>query len=286
MVDLGVRLDAFGEMIGRLLGSMITVRVEGNADRALVEVDAAQLDTALLNAAVNARDAMPDGGELRIETSDCELHGKPAVCITMTDTGIGIPPDDLARVFEPFFTTKDTGKGTGLGLSQLHGFAAQAGGEAEIDSRAGEGTTLHIRLPRTTKLPVAKAQARPLAHLPADLCVLVVEDNKDVRHFATKMLEDMGCEVVAAEHGVQALEHLRAARFDLVFSDVMMPNMTGLQLAEEMRRDHHDTPLILTTGYSDELIGAVPEETVIVRKPYDMTTLQQALVGVLGISPE
>jgi PAS domain S-box-containing protein len=283
VVDLRTRLDAFGEMLSRLLGSRIAVTITNEADDPLVEVDASQLDTALLNAAINARDAMPDGGELKLATSNCELHDEPAVCITITDTGVGIPREELSRVFEPFFTTKETGKGTGLGLSQLHGFAAQAGGDAEIESEPGTGTTLRIRLPRTNKQTVPAAPSRPLAELPTGLCILVVEDNVDVQQFATKLLQDMGCEVVAVTDGAQAMEKLRDARFDLVFSDVMMPNMGGLELAGAMRREHVETPLVLTSGYSDELIGAVPRETVVVRKPYDVTGLQEAIIAALGI---
>jgi PAS domain S-box-containing protein len=283
VVDLSSRLDAFGEMLNRLLGSRIKVTVECEADNPLVEVDAAQLDTALLNAAINARDAMPDGGELRLATSNCDFNGAPAICITITDTGIGIPSEELSRVFEPFFTTKETGKGTGLGLSQLHGFAAQAGGDAEIESEAGAGTTLRIRLPRTDKALVPAAPSRPLAELPPGIEILVVEDNEGVQQFATKLLGDLGCKVVSADDGVEALERLRGARFDLIFSDVMMPNMGGLELATAIRREKIETPLILTTGYSDELIGAVPRDTLIVRKPYDVTALQEAIIAALGI---
>ena len=196
---------------------------------------------------------------------------------------MGIAQDELSRVFEPFFTTKETGKGTGLGLSQIHGFAAQAGGDAEIESELGTGTTLRIRLPRTDKPIVPIVPSRPLVELPPGLRVLVVEDNVDVQQFATKLLQDVGAEVVTADDGAQALEKLRVANFDLVFSDVMMPIMGGLELASAMSREEFDTPIVLTTGYSDELIGAALGHASILRKPYDVTTLREAIVSAWGI---
>ena len=283
VVDLNLRLDAFGEMVTRLLGSKVQVTIENGADEPRVEVDPSQLDTALLNVAVNARDAMPSGGKLHLATSNCKLNEKPAICLTIEDTGTGIAPEDLKRVFEPFFTTKPTGKGTGLGLSQLHGFAAQAGGEAEIELEPGKGTLVRIRLPRNDKPVIAEVAPRHLAQLPGDLRVLVVEDNHHVQVFASKLLEDLGCRIDAVSDGVQALEMLRSKRFDLVFSDVMMPNMGGFELAAAMLEARLTTPLILTSGYSDDLIGALPTETVFVRKPYDVTSLQVAMVEALGI---
>ena len=282
VTDLGVRVDAFAEMITRLLGSKITVIVENEARRPTVEVDVAQLDTALLNAALNARDAMPNGGKLILATHDCELGGEPAICLSMQDTGEGISPEKLGQVFEPFFTTKATGKGTGLGLSQIHGFAAQSGGEATIESETGIGTTLRITLPRTDKPIAPKSTVRPAEPLPRGLRVLLVEDNRHVQEFAAKLLKDLGCKVLAVDDGIEALEKIRGEGFDLVFSDVMMPRMGGLELANIIRQEHRPTPVVLTTGYSDDLIGAFPEETVIVRKPYDLTALQRAISTALG----
>lgn len=283
VVDLNVLLDAFYEMVSRLLGSKVEVTIENGAVEPFVEVDPSQLDTALLNVAVNARDAMPNGGKLHLATSNCNLNGKPAICLTIEDTGTGIAPEDLKRVFEPFFTTKPTGKGTGLGLSQLHGFAAQAGGEAEIESEPSKGTLVRIRLPCTDKRAIAEVAPRHLSPLLGDLRVLIVEDNPHVQEFANKLLEDLGCRIDAVSDGVQALAILRSKGFDLVFSDVMMPNMGGLELAAAMHEAGFTTPLILTSGYSDDLIGALPTETVFVRKPYDVTSLQVAVVEALGI---
>ena len=169
VLDLGVRLDAFCEMIDRMLGSTIDVRLELNSKDARVEADAAQLEAALLNAAVNSRDAMPRGGALTVTLNDRELEGKPCLAISLTDTGEGISEDAMRRVFEPFFTTKEIGKGTGLGLSQIHGFAEQAGGRAEIQSEEGKGTTVTIVLPRSDKPLIERAEKQETISLPPGL---------------------------------------------------------------------------------------------------------------------
>ena len=280
VLDVGVRLDAFVEMLGRTLGSRIRVELNLDAKSAHVEVDPTYLESALLNAAVNARDAMPDGGTLTISTLDCELDGNPAICITIADTGTGIPEEARSRVFEPFFTTKEIGKGTGLGLSQIHGFAQQAQGKVEIDSEEGAGTTLRIILPRSNK-PVtgAEDEAEPV-NLPPGLRVLLVEDNVQVRDFAADLLEDLQCEVVTAAEASEALDVLRSREFDLVFSDVIMPGLTGLELAKLIERHQPGLPVLLATGFSENLQGA-PETITVVSKPYDATSLARAMASVL-----
>ena len=280
VIDLSVRLDAFAEMIGRMLGSQIKVGLELNARAPLVEVDTTQLETALLNAAVNARDAMESGGELTLATSDATIDGKEAVCITVRDTGGGIPPEALNRVFEPFFTTKAVGKGTGLGLSQIHGFAAQAGGMAEIESIEGKGTTLNIILPRTDKAPQAAAASERAGRLPKGLRVLLVEDNAQVRDFACDLLRDLDCMVDDAEDGEQALAKARAGEFDLLFSDVVMPGMGGIELAETVEKELPSLPVLLATGYSAELLDRVGRFAV-VSKPYDAATLANAITTLI-----
>lgn len=289
VLDLGVRLDAFAEMIGRMLGSRIQVQLDLRSTSALVEVDPTQLETALLNAAVNARDAMPDGGTLTLSTSDCELDGRAAVCIDIADTGTGISGDKLQRVFEPFFTTKEIGKGTGLGLSQIHGFAEQAAGRAEIESLEGKGTTLRIILPRSGK-PVAQVQKKaPTVKLPPGLKVLLVEDNLQVRDFAAELLEDLHCDVVTASDGSAALKLLDSQPFDLVFSDVIMPGLSGLELAREIAVRRPDLPVLLATGYG-RLIEENSLQLDVVQKPYDVTSLGQAIAAALthasdGVNP-
>ncbi len=281
VIDLAVRLDAFAELISRMLGSRFKVSLDVQAPSPLVEVDAAQLETALLNAVVNARDAMATGGEVILSAVDCRFDGKDAVCITVRDTGGGIPDDVLKRVFEPFFTTKEVGKGTGLGLSQIHGFAAQAGGTAEIESEEGVGTALKIILPRTSKPLEATRQDKRPGALPKGLKVLVVEDNAQVRDFAAELLGDLQCEVVAVEDGEQALRRVQSDDFDLVFSDVVMPGLSGVQLAERIEAERPDLPVLLATGYSKELHGERASRYVVVAKPYDGTSLAAAIAAAL-----
>ena len=212
---------------------------------------------------------------------DCRFDGKDAVCITVRDTGGGIPDDVLKRVFEPFFTTKEVGKGTGLGLSQIHGFAAQAGGTAEIESEEGVGTALKIILPRTSKPLEATRQDKRPGALPKGLKVLVVEDNAQVRDFAAELLGDLQCEVVAVEDGEQALRRVQSDDFDLVFSDVVMPGLSGVQLAERIEAERPDLPVLLATGYSKELHGERASRYVVVAKPYDGTSLAAAIAAAL-----
>ena len=281
VLDLNVRLDAFAEMIARMLGSPIRVQLDLKARQALVEVDVAQLETALLNAALNARDAMEGRGELTLGTSDCHLDDEPAVCITVRDSGPGIPDEVLQRVFEPFFTTKEIGKGTGLGLSQIHGFAAQAGGRAEIESAPGEGALLRIYLPRTDK-PLAEAeQTVDFGPPPPGLKVLLVEDNEQVRDFAAELLQDLKCEVTTAAEGGEAVELLKSKSFDLVFSDVVMPGMGGVELARKIGAELPKMPVLLATGYSPEFLRHGPGPFAVLTKPYDATTLAKAIAELL-----
>jgi PAS domain S-box-containing protein len=281
VVDINLRLDAFGEVLARTLGSPIQVELELAPGLARVEVDATQLETALLNAAINARDAMPGGGRLTIATADITEGDQRLVRISLTDTGVGMPHRVLERAVEPFFTTQEVGKGTGLGLSQIHGFAAQAGGRAEIRSTEGEGTTVAILLPATGKaLSVAPAES-VCAELPAGLSVLLVEDNAQVRRFAEDLLRDLGCEVVAAESGEEALERLANEPIDLLFSDVVMPGMSGVELARAARQLKPGLPVLLATGYSAEVVASTPEFEVL-PKPYRPQDLAQAISRVLS----
>ena len=280
VMDLSVRLDAFAEMVGRMLGSKIALELKLDAADARVEVDATQLETALLNAVVNARDAMSNGGTLTISTSDSEFEGRPALCITIADTGSGIDPTVLSRVFEPFFTTKEVGKGTGLGLSQIHGFAEQADGRVDILSTEDVGTTLRIMLPRSDK-PIAETNVETESiDLPPGLKVLLVEDNLQVRDFAAELLEDLDCAVVTANDAAEALRVLKARTFDVVLTDVVMPGMSGLELADTIGRANPDLPVLLATGFSENLVGG-PLGYSVVSKPYDASSLARAIGSVL-----
>jgi CheY-like chemotaxis protein len=282
VADVNVRLDAFAEMVSRTLGGKVEVKLDLAPSLPRVEVDLAQLETALLNAAFNARDAMPDGGVLTFTTRPCDTG---EVMIEVADTGTGMTAEVRDRAFEPFFTTKPVGEGTGLGLSQIHGFAAQAGGHAEIRSKAGEGTAIRIFLPATDRPLGGSAESARPAKPPRDLRVLLVEDNEHVRHFADHLLDELGYRVLSAGSGEEALEVLGREPVDLLFSDVVMPGISGLELARLARKEHPSLPVLLASGYSEEIVGSAGSEFEIVRKPYDVAMLEAKLGAALERAP-
>jgi PAS domain S-box-containing protein len=281
VLDLNIRLDAISEVLSRTLGSSIQVQLELAEAVERVEVDVAQLETAILNAALNARDAMPGGGRLTLSTRNVSERDGDYVALSIGDTGEGMPKEVVERAFEPFFTTKEVGKGTGLGLSQIHGFAAQAGGRAEISSEEGQGTTIALLLPQTDKPLPRAAEAAPMPKLPAGLRVLLVEDSRQVREFAEGLLIDLGCAVVATESAEEALARLAVASFDLVLTDVVMPGMSGVELALKLQESHPGVPVLLATGYSDELVKRGSEFSVLL-KPFGAVDLSKAMAAVLN----
>ena len=280
VIDMNVRLDALADVLGRMLGSHIEVKLDLAADLWRVEVDPAQLESALLNAAINARDAMPDGGTLTLQTANDEQAGE--VCVAVSDTGEGMAPEVLNRAFEPFFTTKSVGKGTGLGLSQIHGFAAQTGGRAEIESRQGRGTTVRIVLPRTDK-PVEAADDRAgPAEGVGGKTILLVEDNDLVRDFADGLLADLGYRVVSTGSADEALARLAAEEVDLVLTDIVMPGTSGIELARRIHADRPGLPVLLATGYSDDVLKGAAAEFQVIAKPYGPVELAEAVAAALG----
>jgi PAS domain S-box-containing protein len=286
VIDLSIRLDAMSEMLLRTLGSRYDLQLDLAPALWRIEVDPTGLETALLNAVVNARDAMPDGGTLTLSTRNVPGSDGDMVALSISDTGHGIPPEQLTRAFEPFFTTKPTGKGTGLGLSQIHGFAVQSGGSAQITSQVGAGTTLELTLPRTDKPLSSGIPVGQELSVPPGLRVLLVEDSEHVRYFAAQLLADLGCRVTAAAHAGEALELLEHTTVDLVFSDIVMPGMTGIDMAREIRARHGHLPVLLASGYSSkQFIPRDEREFPMLRKPYKLETLalsiQQLMAGDL-----
>lgn len=282
VLDLNLRLDAFADVIARTLGSDVRIELELVDDLWHVQVDPTHLETALLNAAINARDAMPDGGRLILRTSNVADQGPRMVQIAIVDTGCGMPRAVLDHAFEPFFTTKPVGKGTGLGLSQIHGFAAQAGGRAEIVSAEGEGTTLKLLLP-ASDLPCTPDDVPPPApRLPQRLNVLVVEDNDQVRAYARCLLSELGCTVQEASDGAKALVLVERQRFDLVLSDVVMPGMSGIELARELGERRPGLPVLLATGYSEQMLQGAAVDFAAITKPYGYETLSRAIARLVG----
>ena len=278
VIDLSVRLDASAEMLQRTLGSFYDLDLDLAPALWLVEIDSAGLEAALVNAVLNARDAMPNGGKITISTRNVVRPEGEGVLLSIRDTGEGIPAETLKRVFEPFFTTKPVGKGTGLGLAQIHGYAVQSGGCANIKSTVGEGTVVEIWLPRSSKERKIYASVRDQSMLPEGLRVLIVEDSEHVRYFARQLLNDLGCEVVEAMNGEEALEAFRDGNFDLVFSDIVMPGMSGLELAKAVKELDPAVPVLLASGYSSkQFIPVDQREFPILRKPYKLETLAEGI---------
>ncbi|WP_244624498.1 PAS domain-containing sensor histidine kinase [Sphingomonas sp. So64.6b] len=282
VIDLNVRLDAFAEMLSRTLGGKIEVSLDLSPALGLVEVDSTQLETALLNAAINARDAMPGGGTLTLSTRNIDDAAGKMVCVALSDTGEGMTPEVLDRVFEPFFTTKVIGKGTGLGLSQIHGFAAQAGGRVELTSVPEKGTTVHILLPRTDKPATTAVTLRSGSANGDGRTLLLVEDNAAVRDFAHGLLTELGYRVISVDCAETAVERLEAERIDLVFSDVVMPGLSGVELERIVRARFPDIPVLLASGYSEEVALGTAGDLTVLPKPYGAESLAAALAEVVG----
>jgi len=286
VIDLSVRLDALGEMLQRTIGSTYDLQLDLSPGLWHVEIDPTGLETAVLNAVLNARDAMPAGGRLTVVTRNVAHPSGDMVALSISDTGEGIPTDTLERVFEPFFTTKPTGKGTGLGLSQIHGFAVQSGGSADIESEVGRGTSVHILIPRTEKSPLDQHDGVLEISLPEGLRVLLVEDSEHVRYFARHLLGDLGCKVVEAADAEEALS-LLDDQVNLVFSDIVMPGESGLQLAEKVIARYPSLPVLLASGYSSkQFIPQNERKFPILRKPYKLQSLSGAINQLLSATRE
>ena len=278
-VDVTERINAVRDVLNTGVGGLVRLQFDVEQSVWPVMVDIAELETALVNLVINARDAMPDGGEITVaaqKSSLCdEANAGEYVAISVTDTGTGIPPDVLSKIFDPFFTTKPIGKGTGLGLSQVHGFAHQAGGTVRVVSKLGKGTTITILLPRKDiALPVADVGA---VENGGSGTVLLVEDNPEVAVVSTGLLEQLGYTVRRVTNAEAALHEIEHDGIDLVFSDIVMPGkMDGLGLARHLRTIRPGLPILLATGYSDAAVN-VRGDFPILRKPYEIHQLSQAI---------
>jgi signal transduction histidine kinase len=282
--------DALRPLIERAVREDITIRIDVEPDLWCCRTDEHQLQTALLNLAINARDAMPGGGVLTLALANRSVGQAEAqpwegvagdyVVISMTDTGHGMPPDVLSRVFEPFFTTKPIGRGTGLGLSQVYGFATQSGGFVSLRSGVDEGTAVMIHLPRAPEPePKPETVAEP-ARTAGEGVVLVVEDDVSVRAVTSAMLRDLGYTVFEAGSGREALAALDQQPVDLVFSDVILPEgMNGLDLANAVHQTLPGLPVLLTSGYTAQRLNLAGqgEWLKLLRKPYSEVQLSEAL---------
>ena len=297
VIDLATAIESAEPMLRRVLGDRNTLELVTTKGEALANVDPVQIETTLLNLCINARDAMPNGGTLVIETGKATLDAQYArtagdvapgrySVITVSDTGSGIVAEHLPRVFEPFFTTKGPGKGTGLGLSMVYGFVKQSGGHIRVSSEVGRGTSVKIYFPESTGTPAVSTPAPGDVPLGRGEVVLLVEDEPVVLGLGVRLLSQLGYTVLQAKDGQTALALVKPdTRLDLLLTDVVLPGeLNGPRLAEELRRMRPGLPVLLASGYSQEIIdlGAHGGEAVrFLAKPYDRRKLAQAVHDAL-----
>jgi signal transduction histidine kinase/ActR/RegA family two-component response regulator len=289
--NVGTQVENVAQLIRPIVGPRIQIEVKVEDPACFTIADIAQFETALINLAINARDAMQDEGRVRMAVKKLSsipaLRAQPArtgdfIAISVTDSGTGIAPDKLEAIFEPFFTTKEVGKGTGLGLSQAFGFAKQSEGDIEVTSVAGQGATFTIYLPRAAA-PENNTELAAIGNEPSSIGrgyrILVVEDNDDVGRFSTELLEDLGYTVRRVANATDALKILAADEFtvDLVFSDVIMPGMNGVELAGVIRERYPGLPVVLTSGYSNVLAENAHRGFDLIQKPYSVEALSRTL---------
>jgi len=303
-IDMNRLITGMLDLLRRTLGEEISIETVFAAGLWPVHADPHQLENALLNLALNAKDAMPEGGCLTIETANTYLDdayvrrfgdvdaGQYAV-LCVTDTGKGIPPEIIDNVFEPFFTTKSQGEGSGLGLAMVHGFVKQSGGHVRIYSEEGEGTTVKIYLPRMTgaeearAVPAGKEESdlAPIPRAKPNEVVLLVEDNEGVRRYAKAVLEEIGYWVLEASSAEQAMRAVaKKPRIDLLFTDVVLPGASGRELADRIRRLYPHVPVLYTTGYTRNAIvhqGRLDPKIHLLGKPYTQQDLARKLRELL-----
>jgi two-component system NtrC family sensor kinase len=279
------RIPAITELVRTAMGSRIRVRTAVDTDLPPIKLDIAELELAVLNLAVNAKDAMPDGGELEIRLTratgtDASRLGKDGVVLALSDTGHGIPAEILDRVMEPFFTTKPEGRGTGLGLSQVYGLCAQSGGFARVASEENKGTTVAMVFPACAELPTEPEAAALQDDSPLDLRIMLVEDNIDVANATQPVLESLGCTVLHVTSAGAAMAAMASQpdAFDVVLSDIVMPGgISGLELAQLFKVRYPTIPVILLTGYAAEVQSAEQLSHMVMMKPCTGASLADAM---------
>jgi CheY-like chemotaxis protein len=294
-VDLPRQIEGMRELLDRTLRGDVRVETEFSADLWPVKVDPAELELVVLNLCINARDAMPDGGAIKISAQNAPqfcLEGRVGdfVSVAISDTGVGMSAEVLSHIFEPFFTTKDLGKGSGLGLPQVYGFVQQSGGAIKAESVLGRGTTITMWLPRSDVAPDqpaittddtgAKTRRRALMG-----SILLVEDDDKVASLVTEMFLELGYRVTRVASAQAALGALADDRdIDLVFSDVMMPGpLNGIDLAREMKRQRPEIAVLLTSGYAGSSMQAAEAESLrVLSKPYQLEALGDAVRAALA----
>ena len=297
VLDVNKLIVSISDLLVRTLGENIELESIGAAGLWKVEADASELESTLLNLALNARDAMPEGGKLTIETSNayldegyCQQHAGVApgqyILIAVTDNGGGMSAETIDRAFEPFFTTKEAGKGTGLGLSQVYGFMKQSEGHVKIYSESGEGTTIKLYLPRRDGNEAAHSADEPVSSERGRAeTILIVEDDDGVRQYASEILRDLNYQIIEAKDSATALRLLDAdKKFDLLLTDVVLPGKNGRELATEVERRRPGTKVIFMTGYSRNAIvhhGRLDPGTALIQKPLIERVLAQKIRQIL-----
>jgi len=299
-VDANKLVEGMQELLAHSLGGNVRLKTALVDDVWCAHVDVNQLENVILNLAVNARDAMPAGGQLTIGTANCDIAtaagdhpGVPDgqyVLITVSDTGCGMPPEVMARAFDPFYTTKTVGKGTGLGLSQVYGFVQQSSGHVRLASAPGEGTVVRIYLPRLVERPEEAAplsgQAAPLPARGQQQLILVVDDEAGVRQFSADALTELGYRVLSADGASRALQVLDAhPDIALLFTDVVMPEINGRQLADEALRRRPELKVVFATGNSRNTLvddGVLGPDVQVIGKPFTVRELATRIGAVFA----
>jgi PAS domain S-box-containing protein len=288
--DVNALIGGMSDLFSRSLGGLVSVRTDLSEDLPAAQVDPDQLELAVLNLCINARDAMPEGGAITIATRRMTITGDPEIAdgsycaIRVTDEGVGIPEEILRRVCEPFFTTKAVGQGTGLGLAMVFGLAQQSKGRLSIESTVGRGTRVELALPFSAAAPRVDAGGEtpmPVAARPAR--VLVVDDDPEVRHVTASFLAGFGYHETEACDGPAALDLLARERFDLVVADLAMPGMSGVELASAVRAREPDLPVLILTGHADAM--RIPPDLPVLAKPFRSADLAMRVSALLQTAP-
>jgi CheY-like chemotaxis protein len=297
VIDLNQIVTSMEAMLHRLIGENIEMVIRPAADPSYVRADAVQIQQAILNLVINARDAMPNGGRISISTGNhreapaagapVDADAPPLVTLVVSDTGHGMDEQTLARIFEPFFSTKEVGKGSGLGLATVDGIVAQSGGRIRVTSKPNRGTTFTILLPSTTAdLPLGAPDEPPPASPTGSETVLLVEDEAALRRLSRRVLAQFGYTVLEAPNGEEALRLAEAYHgpIDLVLTDVVMPRLNGRDLAERVLVSHPESKILFMSGYTDDAVvqhGVQTREVALLRKPFTPYALAARIREVL-----
>jgi CheY-like chemotaxis protein len=298
IINLNAIVEEMGKLLPRLIGEDIELFIRTNEDLGTVRADASQMEQVIMNLAVNARDAMPNGGKLVIETANAELDNSymsshplmkagPYIQLVVTDSGTGMDAETQAHIFEPFFTTKEKGKGTGLGLATVYGIVKQSGGFIWVYSELGKGTSFKIYLPRLDQVEDRAGTPSGSTELPKGTeTVLLTEDEQDVREIAREFLESGGYKVIEAKDGAEAIQlaNQHSGKIQLLVTDMVMPGMTGQELAVKLQSEHQGLCVVFMSGYSEHAATEMAHADPTVRlltKPFSRAAILRTVGEIL-----